>query len=252
MDPSASSSAPARRDPSSPDAGLSAAPQQLAGYAVLRRRVRVAELDFELLGPAEYEKLVDDPRVAARFQRDEYMPYWAEFWPTSLLLADAVAAWPRAEAAGRRPRVLELGCGLGLVSLVALRRGYDVIASDYDDDALAFVAANARHNGLPVPQLRHVDWRLSYPDLCVDRILASDVLYERRSLTPIAEFLARHLAPGGSVLIADSFRTAAEAFPAIAASSGFRVESAVVQRATDDPARPLRARLLTLRRARGC
>ncbi|RMF85279.1 MAG: methyltransferase domain-containing protein, partial [Planctomycetota bacterium] len=155
------------------------------GYPLRERVFVVCGKTYRLIGPANYESLVDDPRVVRRFEQDEFMPYWAEFWPASLVLAERVGAWPT--AGDDAPRVLELGCGLGLVSLVAAARGYRVVASDYEPDALAFVEENARRNTLPAPELRFVDWRRTYPDLRVERIVASDVLYETRCLRPVAE-----------------------------------------------------------------
>ncbi len=64
------------------------------GYPVLERRIEIAGRAYTLLGPANYDALPDDPRVIARFERDEYMPYWADLWPGTLLLAEHVAGWP--------------------------------------------------------------------------------------------------------------------------------------------------------------
>ena len=72
--------------------------ESFRGYPVEMHRSEVAGRVFELLIPVDYESLLDDPRVIARFEQDEYMPYWAQFWPAALLLADAVAAWGPAEA----------------------------------------------------------------------------------------------------------------------------------------------------------
>ncbi|MFH1746023.1 MAG: hypothetical protein ABIG44_03150 [Planctomycetota bacterium] len=194
------------------------------GYPAKRRRVRVGDVDLEILGPANYESLVDDPRVVARFEEDEYLPYWAEFWPASLLLTNEVAKWPAADTFTEPPMVLEIGCGLGVVGLAALQLGYHVIMSDYDDDALAFVLESARHNGLPFPETRFVDWREIYPALCVDRLVAADILYETRSLRPIAEFIRQHLSPTGFALICDANRSTADDFDTVARHCGLAVE----------------------------
>ena len=84
---------------------------------------------------------------------------------------------------------LELGCGLGLVGLVAAGLGWRVVVSDYDEDALAFALENARRAGVVV-ETRVVDWRRSYPELRVGRILGADVLYEARNLEPVARLFA--------------------------------------------------------------
>lgn len=219
----------------------------LRGYPVKVWRLELAGRVIELLGPDNYETLLDDPRVRARFEADEFMPYWANLWPGAILLAEEVAHWPRiAEAAappgdpapatgairaGRpaaagatAPRVLELGCGLGLVGLVASELGYRVIVSDYEDDALTFVLQSAEHNRIPPPEVRFIDWRERFPELRLDRIVAADVLYETRHLRPIAEFIEHHLAPDGFALICDANRSVANDFETIARHCNLRVE----------------------------
>lgn len=211
------------------------------------RQVCVAGERYCVLGPGNYDALVDDPRVVARFARDEYLPYWAEFWPVALLLADAIAAWGAPAAAGS-PRVLELGCGLGIASLVALRWGYDVVASDYDVDALAFVAESARRNGLPDIATRYVDWRERYADLEVDRIVAAEILYETRHLRPVAEFIRAHLRPSGFALICDAKRTTADGFEGIARASGLMVQVRLVSREAGEGVPGVSGRIFELRR----
>jgi 2-polyprenyl-3-methyl-5-hydroxy-6-metoxy-1,4-benzoquinol methylase len=211
--------------------------EHFRGYPVRWRRVEVAGRKIELLSPANHESLIDDPLVEARYERDEYMPYWAELWPASLLLADAVAGWGPAEVPGEAPSVLELGCGLGVVSLVALQLGYAVTASDYDDDALAFVVESARRNGLPQPETRRIDWRKTYPGLRFDRIVAADVLYETRNLRPMAEFVRAHLRSDGVGLLCDTNRPTADNFDRIARECELSVVIEPVERpgAADEP-----------------
>ena len=67
----------------------------------------------------------------AAFDEEEFLPYWAELWPSGLALARHVAAREL-----RGLRVLELGCGLGLPALAAALRGADVLATDWAEDAI--------------------------------------------------------------------------------------------------------------------
>lgn len=253
-----------------PPSGAGSAPASLRGYPTMIRRVCVADREYALLGPANYDHLTDDPAVAARFERDEYMPYWADLWPGALMLADFIAAWPPVPAGMAPPTALELGCGLGLVGLVAAARGWRVIASDYDADAIAFAEYNAALNGLPAPMARLFDWRRTYDDIRVDCILAADVLYETRNLVPIADFLREHLRGGtpacgktvtsslagradgvdvssSFALVADPDRSTADAFDSIARHSGLSVEISRVP-ASNLPGRPRSGRIFKLRR----
>ncbi|MBU0638102.1 MAG: methyltransferase, partial [Planctomycetes bacterium] len=142
--------------------------ERFRGYPVLERHLTVAGRTYVLCGPANHQDLLDDPAVAQRFEQDEYMPYWADLWPAATLLAEEVATWEPVADGTEAPTVLELGCGLGLVGLVAAARGYRVTVSDYDEDALAFVLESARRNGIAAPSTRLLDWRERYADLVVD------------------------------------------------------------------------------------
>ncbi len=219
--------------------------ERFRGYPVRRECITVGARVYDLLMPADSDELLDDPRLAARFEQDEYLPYWAALWPAALLLADAVADWGPAPAGVEPPLVLELGCGLGLVGLVAAGLGYRAILSDYDEDALAFAEANARRTGPSRVQTRHIDWRRTYPELRADRILAADVLYEARNLEPIARFVAAHLTPEGFALIADANRSTGDPFPSIAQACGLNVTTTAAQRSGLEPGTVARGRLFT-------
>ena len=86
--------------------------------------------------------------VAAEARGDA--PYWAELWPCARSLAAHLATL---DLTGMR--VLELGCGLALPSLVAALRGADVLASDVSADALERVAESGRRTlGRPLETLQ--------------------------------------------------------------------------------------------------
>lgn len=53
-------------------------------------------------------------------------------------------------------RFLEVGCGAGLVAMVAARRGAAVTATDLNPEAVALARANAADNGVAV-DVRHAD-----------------------------------------------------------------------------------------------
>ncbi len=71
--------------------------------------------DLEILRPRDSEALLDERAFA---EEDEFLPYWAELWPSGVALARALDG-----RALRGVPVVELGCGLGLPSIVAARAG---------------------------------------------------------------------------------------------------------------------------------
>jgi ETFB lysine methyltransferase len=77
----------------------------------------------------------------ADFAHDERLPYWADLWPSSTVLAEHALT-----QAGAGRTLLELGCGLGLATIGAMRAGFTVTASDYYDDALALTAMRSRRS----------------------------------------------------------------------------------------------------------
>ena len=134
----------------------------------------VAGVRLTLLRPDSPEALIDEEA----FVEDEFLPYWAELWPAATALAEALPDV-------RGVRVVELGCGLGLTSLVAAGKGADVTATDWAPDAIELLRENAKRNGL---QLRAEvrDWREPW-DETFDLALAADVLYEHRNVEPLLD-----------------------------------------------------------------
>jgi predicted nicotinamide N-methyase len=157
-------------------------------------RVEVAGMVFSLLRPRDLDALLADGEV----ERTQLIPYWAELWPSGRTLAENL---PRSDPG----RVIELGCGMGLPSLVGARRRWDVTGVDVAPDAVELLRLNARRNGTVV-QAETVDWagRQWFDDHGPwDLVLAADVLYERRHVEPLLQLLPR-LAP--EVLLADPGR----------------------------------------------
>ncbi len=177
----------------------------------LRRRFELAVSEVSI-GGKTYRLLrprsVDDLISEEDFALDERIPYWADCWPSSHVLAAHLAG---EQGAGRT--LLELGCGIGLVSLVAAAAGFDVLATDYYAHALEFTAANAQRHHLASVDTRLVDWRALPDDLgTFDLVAASDVLYERPLVPLVARTLAHTLSPAGLALVADPGRRTAEPF----------------------------------------
>ncbi len=169
-----------------------------------------------VLRPVEPDGLIDEDRFAT----DEFLPYWADLWPSGLALARAVV-----DLELRGKRVLELGCGLGLPSLAAALAGADVHATDWAPESIDLVRRNAVANGVAL-DAGVLDWFApgDVPSPAFDLVLAADVLYEERNAAPLLALLAATVAPGGEVVIADPGRRHAPAFFSGAEAAGWAVE----------------------------
>jgi predicted nicotinamide N-methyase len=171
-------------------------------FAVFEELVSVGEREVRITRPRDPEELLDEKA----FEADEFLPYWAELWPSGLALARELAAH---DLKGKR--VLELGCGLGLAGVAAALEGADVVASDWSEEALAFAALNARRNGAFLGTLR-CSWASAAPFLdhgSWDLVLAADVLYERRDVPALSRLLQ---GLGSDALVATPERPAVPEF----------------------------------------
>jgi predicted nicotinamide N-methyase len=180
----------------------------------------VAGRELVITRPDDPESLIDE----GRFDEDEFLPYWAELWPSGVALARNVA---RLDLDGKR--VLELGCGLALPSFAAALAGAEVVATDWAADAVDLAALNAAANGLSVTTAL-LRWGSDPAPAggTFDLVLAADVLYERRNALPLLDLLQETLAPGGEALIADPGRRHAAAFFDTVRAAGWSVEQVLV------------------------
>jgi predicted nicotinamide N-methyase len=174
----------------------------LRAAPLIEETLELAGRQLTLLRPPSADELIDEEA----FDEDEFLPYWAELWPSGLALAGVVA---ELDLAGRR--VLELGAGLGLPSLAAALRGADVLATDWAEDAVVLLRDNAARNGIalrsdtvrwdePEPLLAGAPW---------DVVLGADLLYEQRNAEALLELLPRL---GAEIVLAEPGRPAAAAF----------------------------------------
>ena len=168
---------------------------------------------------------------------------FGQLWPSGRLLAHAMQ---RFDIEGKR--ILELGCGIGLASLVLQRRGADVVATDSHPLAEVFLAYNAALNELPAVSYRHVRWDEPLPALGqFDAIVASDVLYERGHAELIAELVERHALADAEVLVADPGRGNSARFSRLLGEQGYAMEEERCPMDDGEPP-PHKGRMLHFRR----
>ena len=180
-------------------------------------------------------------------------PLFGLVWPSGLHLAAAMAIRPLLAS----ERILEIGCGLGLASLVMHRRGSDVTASDCHPLAGGFLRENLRLNGLPPMPYCHGHW--GAPEASTefgpsvegrfDLIIGSDVLYERDDAGVLSSFIDRHGAPVCEVMIIDPNRGNRSPFHRRMAAMGYALHETPILRRVSATERAYSGRLLHYRRS---
>lgn len=151
---------------------------------------------FQMLLPKSLEGFINPQDVFHDF------PLWAKIWPASWILADYLAGLP----VQNRKQFLELGAGIGLVSIAAAFFGHRITLSEHNYDALQFAHANALNNGCPRLPIIDLDW--SRPRLSgrYDYIVASEVTYRKEDCRPLLTLIKSSLKPGGEAILAGEMR----------------------------------------------
>ncbi|HEX2739960.1 MAG TPA: methyltransferase domain-containing protein, partial [Rubrobacter sp.] len=189
--------------------------------------VEVGDRTYRITHPVSADDLIDEED----FDRDERLPYWAELWPSAIALARHLY---ERDLSGKR--AIELGCGVGLSTIIALARGAEVLATDHYEAALDFTTHNAGTNQEREPEVSVLDWR--EPDIrglgVFDLVLAADVLYERKNAAALADLVPKLLAPGGEAIFADPRRDEAPVFLKAMEEQGFEnmMEDSMVEQGT--------------------
>jgi predicted nicotinamide N-methyase len=202
--------------------------------------IRVGGLDFQLRALKDLQQFSDPDGTADQAGISSALwPIFGQAWPAGRILADEMA---HHDVAGKR--VLEIGCGLALASLVLHQRGADITASDHHPLAGPFLTGNAELNGLPEIPYRDLRWERPDETLGLfDLIIGSDVLYERGHARLLAALVQRHGQPKMEVLITDPGRGNSGAFSRLMSALGF-VSTEQRLRFKDEDTPPFRGRLL--------
>ncbi len=216
----------------------------MPGYTTRLVTLRFGGSDYRIRALSDLQQFADPHGAAERAGISS--ANWCLFgqvWPAGRVLAQAMSSF---DVAGKR--ILELGCGLGLSSLVLNRRKADITASDHHPLAEEFLTYNAALNGLAPPAYLDLAWTQPQPGLGkFDLIIASDVLYERGHAEQLSLLMSRHAQGEAEVLITDPGRGNSGAFTTAMKKQGYAVDE--VRSAFDDgDVPPFRGRLLSYRR----
>lgn len=129
-------------------------------------------------------------------------PMFGVVWPSSVALARLISNF---DISGKR--ILEVGCGLGLSSILLNKKGHDITATDHHPAANDFLNRNTRLNNDPSIPFERVGWTDLEDQLGLfDVIIGSDLLYEDEHIAQLSNFLISHSREHCEIIIVDPGR----------------------------------------------
>ena len=194
----------------------------MPGYQVKHQTVTIGGLDYAIRSLLDNQQYADPQGTAL----DAGMgasgwPLFGQVWPSAQVLALAMHS-----QAIEGKRILEIGAGLALASLVVHRRGGNVTVTDWHPLTESFLRENLQANGLGPLPYRAGNWALDDADGAsglgrFDLIIGSDVLYERQQPAQLARFIDQHATLGAEVIVVDPDRSNRSAFCREMAALGY-------------------------------
>lgn len=172
-------------------------------YRTRYQTIEFGDLDIHLCTLRDNQQFADkDGAAAALGISSASWPLFGVVWPSGLVLANQMLDYC---IAGKR--ILEVGCGIGVASLVLNQRHADITATDYHPEAEKFLLRNAELNNGASIRFTRTGWADMDSGLGqFDVIIGSDLLYEAEHVELLAKFINQHAKAHCDVLLVDPGR----------------------------------------------
>jgi len=193
----------------------------MSPFRIRYQTIEVEDVDFHVRTLRDNQQFSDDDGIASRLGISSAMwPIFGVIWASGEVLANFMSDY---EIEGKR--ILEVGCGIGLASLVLNHRLADITATDYHPEAEAFLKKNVKlNNGPDIPFFRTA-WEDEISSLGgFDLIIGSDLLYDRGTAEVLSEFIDQHSKTHCSVIIVDPGRGQSARFSKNMADFGYALD----------------------------
>jgi len=172
----------------------------------LRIRYQTVEFDktdIHLRTLRDRQQFSDESGVAQKLGISSAMwPIFGIVWPSSLVLAHFLFDFKF-----KNKRVLEVGCGIGLTSLLLNHLLVDITATDQHPEAEHFLKKNTSLNKDQAIPFVRTGWDDIASNLgTFDLIVGSDLLYEDEHVESLSNFIDQHARASCEVIIVDPGR----------------------------------------------
>jgi predicted nicotinamide N-methyase len=164
--------------------------------------IKIGERELQFHKPRNIDRFINPDDVMEGF------PLWAKVWEASIVLMQHMADLPVAP----NRRILELGSGLGVAGITAAALGHNVTLTEYNEDALNFLRANAQVNNCGHLNIHHLDWFKPEIEERFDLIIGSEIVYQDSAVEALGKIFNRLLSPGGKVILTERVRSTGAVF----------------------------------------
>lgn len=165
--------------------------------------IEFTDIDIHVRTLRDTQQYSDTDKIAEKLGiSSASWPLFGVIWDSSRVLAHLMSDF---EIEGKR--ILEVGCGIALSSLVLNHRCADITATDYHPEAGSFLIENTRINQDKIIPFIRTGWGDETHSMGkFDLVIGSDLLYEPDHAELLSRFIDLHTKPGCEVIIVDPGR----------------------------------------------
>ncbi len=172
-------------------------------YKTKQETIAINGISLNIVSLANKNQFYDPDKKAEKLGiTDGMWPISGLVWPSGLVLARVVSQLNLTNLS-----VLEVGCGIGIASLIAAYKDADITASDYHPLVKTLLFKNAKGNDIHTIKYIHGNWNHPISNHGkFDLIIGSDLIYEAADCELLSVYINCHLAAKGKVMLIDPGR----------------------------------------------
>lgn len=165
--------------------------------------IEFGKIDIHVRSLRDNQEFADDSGLAESLGiSSASWPLFGIVWASGQVLAQEMFNYDIANK-----RILEVGCGIALASLILNHRHADITATDCHPEAEAFLAINTELNHDNKIPFTRTGWSDELSELGkFDVIIGSDILYESEHVDLLSVFINQHAAEHCEVIVVDPGR----------------------------------------------
>ena len=190
----------------------------MSDLRVRYQTIEFANFDIHLRTLRDKQQFSDNNQVAEKLGiNSTTWPIFGVLWPSGVVLANFLLNYDI-----KGLRILEVGCGIGLSSLLLNARHADISSTDYNPAVADFLKQNtALNDGKTIPFFL-TDWANACDTLgTFDLIIGSDLLYEDQHIELLSRFIEKHAKATSTIILVDPSRGRKTKFSKKMANYGF-------------------------------